>query len=351
MRKPRHASPKSLHSYYESCTLCPRLCRVDRTCGKIGFCRQTQTVRLACAGLHFGEEPPISGRGGSGTLFFSGCTLRCSFCQNYQISHKGLGAEVTVDTLAEIYLALQRQGAENINLVTATAFTPSVIQSIALARKRGLTLPVLWNCSGYERKETLDLLDSVVDVYLPDLKSLDTELSSRLLNAQDYPGVARKALLRMAQKRQIELDGENLNRGVIVRHLVLPGELDSTRDVLRWYRENLYGKSLLSLMFQYTPVPARRSVPHSSKASPLSSAGPEGENSPRPAPSFSLPDRRINRKEYELVLDWLEDLDIEEGFIQEFGTDDSWLPDFFRENPFSAGLSRIIWHYRKGFVE
>jgi putative pyruvate formate lyase activating enzyme len=302
---------------------------VDRSSGKLGFCGQSDSVRLSWAGIHFGEEPPITGKHGSGTVFFSGCTLKCSFCQNHQISHEGLGREISIEILAEVVLLLQHRGAENINLVTATPFIPSIINSIQLARSKGLSVPVLWNSSGYEGREAIELLDSVVDIYLPDLKTLYPSLSRRLFAAPDYPEVAREALLGMTEKREIVFDGELLQRGVIVRHLVLPGEIESTKSVLDWYRENLDGRTLLSLMFQYTPVSHEDSAPASSV----------------------LDNRMITRKEYDQVFEWLEELRIDEGFVQELSSDKTWLPDFSRSNPFSSDLSHTLWHYREGFVE
>ncbi len=320
---------QSLKAYYESCNLCPRRCGVDRTRGNQGFCGQTHSVRLAWAGIHFGEEPPIAGKRGSGTVFFSGCTLKCSFCQNHQISHEGLGGEISVEALAEVFLLLQRRGAENINLVTATPFTPSIINSIQIAQSKGLSVPILWNSSGYESEEAIELLDFFVDIYLPDLKTLDPVLSRRLFAAPDYPEVASKALLRMADDREIIFDGELLRRGVIVRHLVLPGKINSTKEVLKWYRKNLNERTLLSLMFQYTPISHGRTT----------SAGELLDN------------RLITRKEYDQVFKWLEELGIEEGFVQELSSDKTWLPDFSRSNPFTADLSQTLWHYREGFVE
>ena len=301
------------------------MCRVDRLAGGVGLCGQTNAVRVACAGLHFGEEPPISGKLGSGTVFFSGCTLRCSFCQNWQISHNGLGDGVSPETLADIFMALERDGAANINLVTGTPFVPGIISALHTAKSRGMALPVLWNTSGYESRETLTLLNNVVDVYLADIKTLDPDLSRSLFSAADYPGVAQRAATFMTEsKGLVYRNGEDseLLKGVIIRHLVLPGHLDSTRQTLPWFRANLYPKALLALMFQYTPI----------------------------APSRSQPARRIFRQEYDLVCSWLDELGIEDGFVQEYETDKSWLPDFTRPRPFPSQLFSGVWHYSCGSV-
>ena len=351
MSKSRRTFPQNLQTHYDCCNLCPRRCGADRTRGRRGFCGQGQALRLAWAGIHCGEEPPVTAQKGSGTVFFTGCTLKCSFCQNHQISHEGLGAEVSTDTLAMIFLDLQKQGAENINLVTATPFIPSIIDSVRLAQKRGLSVPILWNTSGYESGESLELLDSFVDIYLPDLKTLDPVLSDRLFAAPDYPEVARIALIRMTESTEAVFEGDKLQRGVMVRHLVLPGELESTKEVLQWYRENLYGRALLSLMFQYTPVSHGQPVPAHPRPSASfgresGGATPSSSNTPIP-----LSNRRVKRNEYDLVFKWLEELKIEEGFVQEFASDEAWLPDFSRLNPFAADLSRAVWHYHEGFVE
>ena len=256
---------------YAPCRLCPRDCGVDRSAaghfgaadsssgaGKRGVCGEGDVPRLALACLHFGEEPVLTGRGGSGTLFFTGCTLRCSFCQNHQLSRGGYGAPVSTEELAALMLRLQEEGAANVNLVTGTHFAPHLVEAVAAARRQGMSLPVVWNGSGYERAGTVELLFPAVDVFLPDLKTLDPALSARLFRAPDYPQAAREAILAMAEKPLAwEPAGPReglLRSGLIVRHLVLPGQLDSTRGVLEWFAARLKGRALLSLMVQYTPV-------------------------------------------------------------------------------------------------
>jgi putative pyruvate formate lyase activating enzyme len=310
---------------YEPCCLCPRLCAVSRTSGKKGFCGQQSRIRLALASLHFGEEPPLVGTHGSGTIFFSGCTLRCAFCQNFQISQQGLGRDVDTTEFAAVCLALQTAGAVNINLVTGTQFIPGIIEGIARARADGLSLPVLWNGSGYERVEMVEALKGTVDVWLPDLKTLSRDTAARYFAAPDYPEVATAAILAMAEGYPPEFDEAGLlRRGMILRHLVLPGQLDDSRAVLTWFSRHIAGRALPSIMTQYTPIKAL--------------AG-------RPAPADAL-----GEADYEQLLALIDELGLGEGFYQQLVPSSDWLPDFCRDNPFSAELSRTIWHHARGFV-
>ena len=203
-------------SFYRQCLLCPRRCGVDREAGFLGYCGETAAPRLAFAGIHRGEEPPITGKGGSGTVFVSGCNLGCVFCQNYQISHgnispgnnipRGLGRPVSGDEFAEICLALQGKGAENINIVTGSHAAPALALGVKQARKQGLSIPVLWNSSGYDGMEVLEITKEFVDVYLPDLKTLDSVLAARFFNAPDYPETASTAILKMMEYRELCLN-------------------------------------------------------------------------------------------------------------------------------------------------
>jgi putative pyruvate formate lyase activating enzyme len=308
---------------YAPCLLCPRACAVDRTGGETGFCGETRVVRAACACLHFGEEPSITGTGGSGTVFFTGCTLRCRACQNAQLSREGFGAELSVDDLSGIFLRLQREGAGNVNAVTGAQFLPAIIEAWRAARARGLTIPLVWNSSGYETVDAVRMLGPHVAFFLPDLKTLDPALAGFWFEAPDYPRVAAAALLAMAEARPLERGSDGLPiRGVIVRHLVLPGRLEATRGVLAWFSEHLAGRALLSLMSQYTPIPGH-ALP----------------------PPF---DRGLTRGEWDEALAALEELGIEDGFVQDFEPGTEWLPDFTRDRPFSAELSRMVWHARDG---
>ena len=331
-------------SLYKNCLLCPRRCGVDREAGhllsfrKLGICGETSALRLAFAGIHKGEEPPITAAGGSGTVFLTGCNLGCSFCQNYQISQKGIGRAVSTEEFAEICLALQNRGAENINIVTGSHAAPALALGIEAARKQGLSIPVLWNSSGYEGQETLDILKDFVDVYLPDLKTLDSGIAAKFFNAPDYPDFATKAILKMIEYRKLRFSPERnssyvqetLVSGVMIRHLVIPGFLEATRQILSWFANNCKGRALLSLMTQYTPV--QTSSPKTRRAI----AGGETE----------IPSRHISENEYEAVLSMLDEFSIDDGFCQELVTGSDWLPDFNRQNPFSSDLSIPVWHWR-----
>jgi putative pyruvate formate lyase activating enzyme len=251
--------------------------------------------------------------------------LGCAFCQNRQVSQGGgLGAPVSDAEFAAICLALAEKGAENINIVTGSHAIPALVNGIAEAKTRGLAIPVLWNSSGYESAAGLSLLENCVDVYLPDLKTLDSDIGGCFFRAPDYGEAASAAILKMIEARpEARFRGDVLISGVVIRHLVLPGRLDSTRQVIRWFSENASGYALLSLMMQYTPV---------------------GD-----APN--IPQRCISEEEYETVLDWLDEFGIEDGFYQELVPDNEWLPDFNRANPFSSELSTPVWHWKEGFVK
>ena len=322
-------------SVYARCELCPRRCRVNRLAAP-GFCGETSELRIASASIHRGEEPPITGAGGSGTVFITGCTLRCVFCQNWQISRAGMGRAVSTGEFAGLCLTLEKKGAENINLVTGSHAVPALAEGIRLARERGLSVPVLWNSSAYESVEALSLLADTVDVYLPDLKTLDGEISRRFFLAPDYPEWAVAAILKMLEIRGTLKYGSPaapgspgfsgaLVSGTVIRHLILPGYLDATRDVIHWFADHARGRALLSLMTQYTPIEGIKA---------------DGEKSP--------PGRFLSREEYRRVCGWLEDFGIEDGFCQELVHDGEWLPDFNRVNPFSSELSLPVWHWREG---
>jgi putative pyruvate formate lyase activating enzyme len=324
---------------YETCALCGRACGINRTEGRKGFCGETDELRIAVASIHRGEEPPVTGWGGSGTVFITGCTLRCSFCQNYQISRDGMGAPVDAALFADICRELQARGAENINIVTGSHAVEGIAAGLAEARKRGLAIPALWNSSAYETVDAIDAAADQIQVYLPDLKTLDSAVAARYFHAPDYPEAATAAILRMAELRPLRYapargprpEGadeddrpEVLVSGVAVRHLVLPGHLEDTRRVLRWFADHLAGRALISLMTQYTPV--------------------------RSIDGADMPERFVDEGEYESVLGMLEDFGIEDGFYQELVASDDWLPDFRKTNPFSSELSVPVWHWKSGFV-
>lgn len=297
-----------LPSTLSACELCPRRCRADRAAGERGVCGATDTLRLARAALHFWEEPPISGEAGSGTVFFSGCPLKCVYCQNHEISTGNFGIDVSPERLAQIMLELQDQGALNINLVTATHYAHLLPEAIATARARGLVVPIVYNTSGYERVEAVRELDDLVDIWLTDFKYADAGLGRALSHVPDYPSVAQSALIEMA--RQLERHGGGAaradgtwTRGIIVRHLVLPGHAEDSCRVLDliW---GAVGDAPISVMNQYTPNAAMRA------------AG--GELA-----------RAVTREEYERVLDHADDLGFTQMFWQEGGAvDESFTPPF-----------------------
>jgi putative pyruvate formate lyase activating enzyme len=294
-------STKDLLRYYDDCRLCPRDCGANRNLGERGFCGESAGLRLAAAGLHFGEEPPITGAGGSGTIFVTGCNLRCSFCQNYQISQAGLGSEVTPAGFADICLQLQNAGAENINIVTGSHAVPGIIAGLEAAKAGGLRIPVLWNCSSYENAGTLALLNPHIDTYLPDLKTLNPDTAGTLFAAPDYPEKASAALEYLL----------STGKPLLIRHLVLPGLLEDTREVLRWFAEKAAGRAQLSVMTQYTPVNRKLNT------------------------GMRLAPRYVNESEYAAVLAMLEEFGIEDGFYQELETGSDWTNRPTERNHFS----------------
>ena len=329
---------------YENCVQCPRKCSLNRRANQRGFCGENASLKIASAGLHFGEEPPVTVFGGSGTIFFTGCTLRCSFCQNYQISQKGMGAEVDRETFVKMCLSLQEHGAENINLVTGSHHIPLIADFLSAARDSGLKIPIAWNSSAYESIEMLEKLRGLVDLWLPDLKSLNPEMSAKLFGARDYPDVASSAVRWMIQNSpmkivEIRKNGETKEKmlsGVIVRHLFMPGRLEDTADVLSWLKENADGKSYISLMSQYTPVPFKEDSQSSAK---------------RQKSLAAFENRLVSETEDNDIRDLIEAYDFDYLFYQELSDDTSWLPDFNRTQPFSNALAKPCWHWRDGFLE
>ena len=294
---------------YSACELCPRRCGARRDEGAAGVCGMTSQLRVARSALHFWEEPPISGEAGSGAIFFSGCPLRCVFCQNHEISSEGFGLPVTTPRLAEMMLELQAQGALNINLVTPLHFAPAVREAVGLAREAGLDLPIVCNTSGYELAEVVRALSDVVDVWLTDFKYASPSLAGRLSSARDYPDVAASALaamldgLRAAGGRLVTSDGA-MRRGIIVRHLVLPGHADDSCAVLDRVWDICGNEADLSVMNQYTPNEACRL------------AGGELSHG-------------VSDEEYEIVLCHADDLGFERIWWQEGGTvSESFVPAF-----------------------
>ena len=225
----------------KQCEICPHKCGINRTEGKIGRCKASDKIKIALYRAHNFEEPCISGTKGSGTVFFSNCNLNCIFCQNYEISQKGRGKEITIEELADIFLKQQEKGVENINLVTPTSYVVQIIEAIKIARKNGLRIPIVYNTNGYEKVDTIKMLDGYVDVYLPDLKYADDELGKKCSRVEKYFEIATKAILEMQKqvgKTQINENGI-MKKGIIVRHLVLPGNIENSKKVLKWLKEHI----------------------------------------------------------------------------------------------------------------
>lgn len=286
---------------YRHCTLCPRACGVDRAAGERGFCQMPDHILAARAALHYWEEPAISGSFGSGAVFFSGCTLRCAFCQNGVISQENFGKELSGKELRAAFERLIDEGCQNINLVTPTHFLPSILP--ALTPK--LPVPVVYNCGGYESVETLRELDGLIDIYLPDFKYSDAALAKELSAAPEYPQIASAAILEMyRQVGGAVIEDEQMTRGVIIRHLVLPGCIDNSLGVLDWIADHFPKKDVLvSLMSQYVPMGHAKQMP------PF--------------------DRRITQDEYDAVLSYLYLLELDNGYTQDFSAASAdYIPEF-----------------------
>ena len=296
---------EELHSLYTHCTLCPRRCGIDRTAGRTGRCGMSADLTAARAALHLWEEPCLTGPNGAGTVFFTGCSLGCIFCQNSEISHDNHGWSLSARDLADIFLNLQDQGAANIDLVTACHYVPHVIAALENAKDRGLTIPILYNSSGYESVGTLRLLDGLIDIYLPDFKYLDPNLAACLSGAADYPDRAKEALAEMVRQIPDPVISENglMRRGIIVRHLLLPGHVREAKNVVN-YLHTTYGDNIfISLLRQYTPTDAVTDDP--------------------------LLGRRVTRREYDRLVDCAVSIGITNGFIQEGASaKQSYIPSF-----------------------
>lgn len=287
---------------YNPCRLCPRACGAARSRGELGFCRCPDTALVAKAMLHKWEEPVLAGQGGSGAVFFGGCTLGCRYCQNAAISRGAVGKAMDREELRKLFESLIAQGAENIDLVTPTQYLPTILP--ALTPK--LSVPVVYNSGGYERPEVLEALAGAVDIFLPDMKYADSALAQALSGAKDYFPVAAAAIRKMAEiTGPVEFSGEKVKKGTIIRHLILPGHIENSLKVLDWIGENFApGQVLVSLMRQYTPMPGLQ-------------------------PPF---DRQITQQEYEAVLSWMYLNDLE-GFTQEeAAADRGFIPDFLTDH-------------------
>lgn len=310
---------------YKECRLCPNYCKVDRVKGHLGICRESSNVRVAWSGLHKGEEPPVTGKNGSGMIFFSGCPLHCQYCQNCQISgglderDVSVGIEVSVTELSSIMLELQKMGANNINFVTGTHFIPSIIDAINESRKGGLTIPLVWNTSGYESLEGLKAIDEYIDLYLIDLKTLDRETAIKFCGVDKYVDYIKPVFEFLIKKHpKYKYRGQYTTpEGILVRHLVFPGSLNPTIDFLEYYAQNLKDKCFLSLMVQFT------------------------------SPKNPLEFNKITLDEYDTLLTNLDILEIEDGFIQEIGDDIEWIPNFKDDIPFPSNFCSPLEYFLK----
>jgi putative pyruvate formate lyase activating enzyme len=244
-----------LKEFLKECRLCPRECRVNRLNGEVGYCKAPSEIMVSSAFPHFGEEPPLVGYHGSGTIFLTHCNLRCVFCQNYDISHLGRGEQITSSEIAKAMVKLQEMGCHNINFVTPTHYAPQIVASLPEAIEMGLSLPIVYNCSGYESIEVIRLLDGVIDIYMPDAKYMDEKFSKQFSNAPDYPEVIKKVLREMhRQVGDLKTNSKGIaERGLLIRHLVMPGGVASSEAVLKFIAEEISSHSYVNIMDQYRP--------------------------------------------------------------------------------------------------
>ena len=279
----------------QKCEICPHKCKIDRTKNQVGRCKSKDTVKVALASIHNFEEPCISGRNGSGTVFFSNCNLSCEFCQNYEISQLGKGKEVTIEDLADIMLKQQEKGVENINLVTPTSYALHIIEAIKQAKSKGLVIPIVYNTNGYENVETLKLLEGYIDIYLPDLKYYYNELGKSFSKVDNYFEIATSAIKEMYRQVGVPQLNKNgiMKKGLMIRHLILPNQTENSKQILKWIKENLDNNIYVSIMAQYFPT---------YKAKELDELN-----------------RKLTKEEYEDVENYLYKLNLENGYIQELG--------------------------------
>lgn len=295
-------SISNTHFQYDNCTLCPRQCQVNRNNNQIGICGQTSTLSIARAALHYWEEPCISGTEGSGAVFFSGCNLKCIFCQNADLSKSLIGRNISVSQLSDIFLSLEEQKANNINLVTPGHFIPSIARAIELSRNCGLSIPIVYNTGSYELVSSLKMLDGLVDIYMPDLKYYSSEISNRLSMSPDYFSIASSAIEEMyRQTGPAVFEDDLMKKGILMRHLVLPGHTLDSRKILKYAFEKYGDNIFLSIMNQYTPMPAVSDIPELNKT--------------------------LSSKSYNKVISYCIDMGITNAFIQEGPTcKDSFIP-------------------------
>ena len=290
---------------YENCLLCPRKCGINRSTGQTGVCGVSSEIKVARAALHYWEEPCISGKRGSGAVFFSGCSLHCVFCQNREISDGKAGKVISKERLSDIFMELADKGANNINLVTPGQYIPDIVWAVNDAKSRGMKLPIIYNTSGYENVTELKLLEGIVDVYLPDFKYMDSTLSARYSRAKDYPSVAKQALSEMIrQQPDVVIDDATglIQKGVIVRQLLLPGHVNDAKAVLKYLYDTYHDHVYISMMSQFTPIALK---------------------------DYPEINRTVTRREYERLVDYALEIGITNAFIQEGDVaKDSFIPAF-----------------------
>lgn len=290
---------------YENCLLCPRKCGINRSTGQTGVCGVSSEIKVARAALHYWEEPCISGKRGSGAVFFSGCSLHCVFCQNREISDGKVGKVISKERLSDIFMELADKGANNINLVTPGQYIPDIVWAVNDAKSRGMKLPIIYNTSGYENVTDLKLLEGIVDVYLPDFKYMDSTLSARYSRAKDYPSVAKQALSEMVrQQPDVVIDNATglIQKGVIVRQLLLPGHVNDAKAVLKYLYDTYHNHVYISMMSQFTPIALK---------------------------DYPEINRTVTRREYERLVDYALEIGITNAFIQEGDVaKDSFIPAF-----------------------
>ena len=282
-------------SKIDKCNLCPHECNINRNDGKIGRCRASNKVKIALYSTHDFEEPCISGTKGSGTVFFSNCNLNCIYCQNYEISQLGKGKEITIEELSDIFLIQQEKHVENINLVTPTSYVPQIIQAIKIAKNKGLKIPIVYNTNSYENIETLKMLEGYIDIYLPDLKYSQNDLGKRYSNIDNYFEIATKAIKEMVRQVGVPKINKNgiIQKGVIIRHLVLPNNIENSKKVLKWIKENLPEEIYISIMAQYFPT--------------------------YKAKDNNELNRKLTKDEWSEIENYIEELNIKNGYVQELG--------------------------------
>lgn len=282
----------------QKCEICPHKCKIDRTKNQVGRCKSKGTVKVALASIHNFEEPCISGRNGSGTVFFSNCNLSCEFCQNYEISQQGLGKEISIERLAEIFIEQQLRGADNINLVSPTSYAVQIIEAIKIAKNNGLKIPIIYNTNGYENIETLKLLEGYIDIYLPDLKYAENDLAKKYSKIENYFEIATSAIKEMYRQVEKNEYDENgiIKKGIIIRHLILPNHTENSKKVLKWIAENMPKNIIVSVMAQYFPTYKAKEIKDIN--------------------------RKITKYEYQKIENYLYSLDLENGYIQEMGNNE-----------------------------